>query len=141
MAYEGINLYECATTLYPWGHTYVVVVSGSSWNPCGHTILNVGGVNGHYLHIAGDGYARPYYMDAKGYQRYLSENKKKELSRQYVKVPKPLKAQQRLDELAAKPWLWMVLPNNCASFVEKILQAGGAEGGLYSNCPAMEGWN
>ncbi len=45
MAYEGINLYECTTTLYPWGQTYVVVVSGSSWNPCGHTILNVGGAN------------------------------------------------------------------------------------------------
>ena len=140
MAYEGEHLYQCNRFRYPWSFAHIVLVSGAKWNPCGHAILNAGGAGGHYFHIAGDGYARPFYMNQAGYDRYLSENKKREIRRQYVHLPKPDSAQAKLDELASKPWLWGVLPNNCAAFVEEIVRAGGSKVGIYSNCPALEKW-
>lgn len=140
MAYEGEHLFQCNRYPYPWHLAHVVVVTGVKWNPCGHAILNAGGNGGHYFHIAGDGYARPYYMNQTGYERYLSENKKREVRRRYVPLFKPNRAQAKLDELAAKPWLWGVFPHNCAAFVEEILQAGGSNVGVYSNCPTLEAW-
>lgn len=140
MAYEGENLYQCRRLSYPWHLTHIVIVSGAKWNPCGHAILNAGGKGGHYFHIAGDGYDRPYYMHENGYARYLAENKKKELRRQFVYLEKPLEAQHKLDQLTSKKWLWGGFPNNCASFVEKILKAGGSSVGVYSNCPTLESW-
>lgn len=44
----------------------------------------------------------------------------------------------KLEELLAAKWTWGVLPHNCASFVEEVVQAGGSDAGLYSNCPALE---
>lgn len=39
-------------------------------------------------------------------------------------------AQYRLLRVAASS-------NNCVSFVEEVIQAGGGEWGSYSNCPAV----
>jgi len=107
-------------------------------------LLNLGGkwgwVSGRraaYFHVAElRGY--PRYMDEVGYQRYLQENGKKELSRRRVYVPNPAGAANKLAELLSKEWIWFVLPNNCANFVEEVLQAGGVRAGLYSNCPTAE---
>ena len=140
MAYEGKHLSQCNLIPFPWHFAHIVLVSGAKWNPCGHAILNAGGAGGHYFHIAGDGYARPYYMDQAGYDRYLSESKKREIRRQYVHIPKPDGAQAKLDELASKRWLWGALPNNCAAFVEDVIRAGGSKVGIYSNCPTREEW-
>lgn len=140
MAYEGINLYQCFSKLFPWTHSQVIVVSGTFPNPCGHAILNAGGVGGHYFHIAGDGNDRPYYMDEAGYRRYLKENRKTELQRKSIKISKPDAMQRKFDELASKDWLWGVLPHNCATFVEELVKAGGSATGLYTNCPALEEW-
>ena len=83
---------------------------------------------------------RPFYMNEPGYVRYFRENGKREMYRQNVPLPDPHGAQRKIDSLASKPWLWGVLPHNCASFVEEIIAAGGGNVGLYSNCPALEKW-
>lgn len=114
--------------------TYVITVNGSSLNPCGHMLLNVGGHGGTYTHIAEvNGY--PYFMNQKGYERYLAENGKIELKRERVIVPKPQKAKKKLQKLKYERWTWMILPNNCAHYVEEILQAGGSDFNLKTNCP------
>jgi hypothetical protein len=98
-------------------------------------ILNIGGYVGTYTHIAEvNGY--PYYMNQKGYERYLHENGKTELKRERVNVPYPEKAKRKLEQLKYERWTWMVLPNNCVRYVEEILHAGGCNFNLKSNCPA-----
>jgi hypothetical protein len=53
-----------------------------------------------------------------------------------VRITDPKWAQRKLEELSAARWRWMVLPHNCASYVEEILTAGGAkDAGIASNCP------
>lgn len=47
-------------------------------------------------------------------------------------------AHGKLEQLLAAQWSWFVLPNNCASFVEDVVRAGGSTAGLYSNCPSRE---
>jgi hypothetical protein len=136
VAYEGEDLLYCPTASFCTGGAYAVSVSGAVWNPCGHLLLFTGG---YYFHVSGPSpYEYPKYMDEKGYQRYLHENKKRELRRTYVHVPHPDRAMQRLEELLSKRWLWGVLPHNCANFVEQIVQAGGNPAGLVFNCPARE---
>lgn len=106
----------------------------------GHAILKTSIRNGYYFHVAPPIRSNPKYMDEKGYLRYLKEHNKRELVRQWVPLKSPYKAQEKLDELLSKKWTWMVVPNNCASFVKEILKAGGADTGVYSNCPALEEW-
>jgi hypothetical protein len=125
---------------FNFAQTYAVVVSGASWNPCGHLILNVGGVGGWYFHVAGIRTV-PRYMNEQNYRRYLKENGKSELRRSKVVITSGNASMTRLEELLAATWTWGVLPHNCASFVEEVVQAGGSMAGLYSNCPAREPGN
>jgi hypothetical protein len=138
MAYEGDFLNHCPAKPFDFRDTSAVVVSGSGPNFCGHMLLNVGGYAGKYFHAAGGVYHRPLMMDAFGYARYLKENNKKELNRQRIHIPKPLAAQAKLEEIMIKKRAWLVLPNNCADFVEDIIRAGGSNKGLYLNCPTLE---
>lgn len=50
MAYQGDEAYFCGD--YNFANAHAVTVSGASWNPCGHLLLNTGGVGGWYFHIA-----------------------------------------------------------------------------------------
>jgi hypothetical protein len=70
--------------------------------------------------------------------RYLKETGKHEIRRWIIKLPTPRGAHQKLHDLMTEQWLWLVLPNNCASFVEEVLQAGGSKAGMYFNCPSAE---
>jgi len=140
MAYEGDIMQQCPLEPYDFGQAYAVVVSGSGPNVCGHLILNTGGKGGDYFHVAGVR-TFPRHMTEPGYQRYLKENHKRELKRFKVAIPNGLAAMLKLDELLAATWTWGVLPHNCASFVEEVVQAGGSSAGLYSNCPALEDFN
>lgn len=135
--YVGEIMRQCFAQQFDFRNAYVVVVSGSSWNPCGHTLLNAGGSGGWYFHIA-ERKGRPRYMRGPGYQRYLNEHEKRELRRTPIKIPDPQGAHLKLEQLLAYDWNWFVLPNNCASFVEDVLRAGGSKAGLYSNCPSRE---
>lgn len=135
MAYDGDHINVCK--VFDFTRAYAVVVSGARWNPCGHMLLNTGGVGGWYFHVA-EVRGRPKFMDEAGYKRYLTENGKKEISRTFVKIPDPGACNRKLEELLLKQWTWFLLPNNCVSFVEDVLQAGGTKAGLYSNCPTRE---
>ncbi|SEK31189.1 hypothetical protein SAMN05216359_101384 [Roseateles sp. YR242] len=137
MAYDGEELNVCMAKAFEFDKTTAVTVSGDTWNPCGHMILQVGAAAPYYFHVAGIR-SRPKYMREDGFKRYLKEHKKRVLSRVAVPIKYPEKAQAKVDELMSKPWTWMVLPNNCAGFLESIVQAGGSSAGLYLNCPTLE---
>lgn len=116
------------------GWVAVVHVSGDGINVCGHALLHI--QSGYYFHVAA---IRDYprYMDENGYRRYLRENDKQELGRRVMSLPRPDDAATRLDELMASRWTWLVLPNNCVSFVEEVIAAGGGTWSSMSNCPAV----
>lgn len=134
--YMGEIMRQCVQP-FNFRQTFAVVVTGDFWNPCGHMLLNTGSRGGHYFQIAGY-YKRPHYMREEGYQRYLKENNKRELSRTFIPIKDPDGANMKLQELLAKPWAWFVVPNNCVTFIEDVVQAGGADIGLYSNCATRE---
>jgi hypothetical protein len=139
MAYEGDLLLECPGDV-DFSIVYAVIVTGVRLNPCGHALLFVGTSSnaGRYFHVA-KWHDLPRQMPNQAlYQRYLRENGKREVTRYVVYLPNPDGAAQRLEEVMGKPWQWLVLPHNCAAFVEEIVQAGGSTAGLYSNCPRLE---
>jgi hypothetical protein len=139
MAYEGDIILACPAVDY--STVWAVVVSGAKWNPCGHALLYTGMSSkqgGWYFHVA-RAYGLPRQMQNEElYQQYLKENGKREITRYEIRLPNPEGAARRLEELVGKAWVWAVLPNNCAAFVEDIVRAGGSSAGLYSNCPRLE---
>lgn len=137
MAYAGDVMNACPGSAFDFKRAHAVVVSGAAWNPCGHMLLNVGGVGGWYMHVA-ETRGFPRYMGEQGYRRYLKENGKKELSRVHVPLRNPDACMLKLEQLLSDKWTWFVVPNNCVAFVEDVLQAGGTNAGLYSNCPSRE---
>jgi hypothetical protein len=145
MAYEGEILTYSPSDL-DFSLVYAVVVSGDFPNPCGHALLfvpkkeAVSSDDGSYFQVAGI-HRLPLIMSTSGYARYLFETKKKEITRYAVKLPKPDAAVNKLVALMQKRWTWLVLPHNCAAFVEDVVRAGGSSAGLYSNCPKWEKFN
>jgi hypothetical protein len=135
--YHGEILDTCPAWIYDFMNAEAVVVSGAQWNPCGHLLLAAGGCGGFYFHVA-EVRGFPRWMDARGFQRYLKENGKRELSRTRVPLPDPRGAMAKLEQLLSQKWTWFLLPHNCARFVEEVLHAGGSRAGLWSNCPAGE---
>lgn len=131
MSYIGMYLNHCNVFPYGWDYTRLVVVSGDGPNICGHALINVASF---YFHIAG-AFNRPCYMTESGYRQYLEAGGKTELFRRVIHLPNPEGAQRKLEALSVEPWLWLGIPNNCVSYVEEILQAGGANEALLSNCP------
>jgi len=116
-------------------HCCAVIVSGDGLNFCGHTLLHTGG--GLYFHVAGFNEV-PRLMSEAGYRRYLREGGKHEIRRWPIRIPDPEGAHKKLGELLAKRWQWLLLPNNCSSFAEEVVQAGGSKAGHYLNCPSIE---
>ena len=139
MAYEGDIILACPAVDY--STVWAVVVSGAMLNPCGHALLYTGLASkqgGWYFHVA-QAYGLPRQMPTDGlFQQYLKENGKREITRYAVQLPNPAGAAKRLEELVGKPWVWGVLPHNCAAFVEDVVRAGGSTAGLYTNCPRLE---
>jgi hypothetical protein len=133
--YEGDVMLKCLLKPFDFKHACAVVVSGDTFNPCGHTLLHTSG--DWYFHVAGPN-DRPKFMREAGYKRYLKETDKIEVRRWLVHIPDPAGAHRKLEELLAKQWLWGVLPHNCATFVEEVVQAGGSKAGFYFNCPTVE---
>jgi len=116
-------------------HTEAIIVSGDGWNMCGHALLHVG--PGWFFHVARL-YDRPRFMRKEGYQRHLRENDKREIRRTIVHIPDIVGAHRKLLDEVARQWLWLVLPDNCATFLEQVVQAGGSRAGMYFNCPNAE---
>jgi hypothetical protein len=119
---------------FNWRSAHLVVVSGTGVNFCGHAIINAGL---YYFHIDGiNDY--PWYMSETGYKRYLKENDKKELARRFVPLSNPEGAQRKVEELSANRWRWLILPNNCVSYVEEVFKAGGSRINNLLNCPVTK---
>ena len=147
MPFEGDELTYCPSDM-DFTVTWAVVVSGASWNPCGHMLLCCGSSseNSWYFQVAGQGIrelwgvrAHPKFMRGEaGFQRYLRENGKKEIRRLDATLRNPSGAYQRLMSYMADPWYWGVLINNCATFVREIVQAGGGNLSVILNCPDQE---
>ena len=77
------------------------------------------------------------YMNYSGYRRYLKETGKSELRRKKIELPNPSGSLLYIERLLSEKWTWAVLPHNCVSFVEAVIEAGGGSWGSYSNCPAL----
>lgn len=145
MAYEGEILNSCGTINIDLSEISVVAVSGDGPNICGHLLLFAPKGGGYYFHVTGDPTASgvkkargyPMYMSEAGYKKYLKETGKRELRRRPLKLPNPNGAFLYIEGLLAEKWTWAVLPNNCVSFVEEVIAAGGGSWGSYSNCPAV----
>jgi hypothetical protein len=147
MPYEGEILDNCPGDI-DFANTWAVVVSGASWNPCGHMIFCCGtnSDDSWYFHVAGQGvreavgfYAFPKFIrsDANFY-RYLSENGKREIRRLDAKFTDPSSAYQKLIDYMSNKWFWGVLPHNCAAFAKEIITAGGGDLNVLLNCPDQE---
>lgn len=142
MAYTGEILRACDLNLFRNKDFAYVIVSGSSSNPCGHMLLNFGGLHGYYAHAGADfgidiRYKVPRYMDQSGYERYLLEHGKKELYRESFLVPNPPAALLKLEQLLSEKWPYKLLWDNCVTFVEVIARAGGATFQMPINCPVL----
>jgi hypothetical protein len=133
--YEGDEMIVCPLDVSDFRHVCAVIVSGDKGNPCGHALLHVG--NAWYFHVAGF-YKLPKYMHEDGYRRYMRENNKREIRRWPIRLPNPRGAHEKLHDLLAKKWLWGIVVNNCTSFVEEIVQAGGSNAYQMFNCPSAE---
>lgn len=136
MGYSGDTLESCGVVGMDMTRAYAIAVSGDGPNVCGHMLLNTGGTGGSYFHVA-EFRGRPRYMSQVGYNRYLREAGKSELGRYRVRLPNPQAATDCLEQLLSEQWTWLVVPNNCVHFVEVVLQAGGADFGMISNCPGV----
>lgn len=133
--YIGDEMVRCPLKSADFKHTCAVIVSGDGVNACGHALLHVG--NGWYFHVAGLNNL-PRFMNEDGYIRYLRENEKREYRRWIVNLTDPAKAHQKLEELLSKKWRWLAVRDNCVSFVEEVVKAGGSSAGMYFNCPSLE---
>lgn len=87
--YVGDIMHKCMLRPFDFKHAFAVVVTGATWNPCGHMLLNTGGSGGWYFHVA-ERKGNPRFMRADGYRRYLQEHQKRELRRTFVSVPNPV---------------------------------------------------
>jgi hypothetical protein len=133
--YVGDRMRQCPIKPFDFQRARAVIVSGDGINFCGHALLCTGG--GWYFHVAGR-HNVPKFMREDGYMRYLREHGKHEIRRWVVKIPNPAGAHSKLEELLTQPWRWAILPNNCVSFVEEVVKAGGSNAGMYFNCPVAE---
>jgi len=110
--------------MFSFGSTYAVVVSGAKFNPYGHMLLNTGGPGGTYFQVS-EVFGQPRFMNEPQFQRYLKENDKFIVTVIPVKIPRPEKAQLKLEELLSEKWKWGVVVHNCETLVEEIVVAGG----------------
>ena len=136
MGYCGEVMSACGVINIDFSSTNIVAVSGDGPNICGHTLLNTGSRGGYYFHVAGL-YDYPRYMSETDYRQYLDEAGKNELNRVSIEISDPTSALLYLEGTMSNKWFWMVLPNNCVSFVEEVLKAGGSNWSSVTNCPVL----
>jgi hypothetical protein len=136
MAFVGEILDACGIIDIDFSNTYVVAVSGDGPNVCGHLLVCAGNRGGYYFHVA-ELHGYPRYMNEAGYRQYLRESGKIEVRRRRIELPSPNGALLYLEGLLAEKWTWLVVPNNCVTFVEEVIRAGGGSWGSHTNCPAV----
>jgi hypothetical protein len=147
MSYEGDILQVCPSDI-DFANTQAIVVSGASWNPCGHMIFCCGtnSEDSWFFHVAGQGMgeiwgvrAYPKFMRGDvNFARYLNDNGKHEIRRLDAKITNPSGSYSKLMEYMSSKWFWGVLPHNCAAFARDIIQAGGGTVTVLLNCPDQD---
>ena len=147
MSYEGDILNSCPSDIN-FSVTWAVVVSGASWNPCGHMIFCCGSssADSWYFHVAGQGVreafgvrAYPKFMRGdQNFARYLHENNKREIRRVDCAITDPGGSYRKLMLYMSNMWYWGVLPHNCATFARDVISAGGGKIEVLLNCPDQE---
>jgi hypothetical protein len=139
MAFEGAPI----KTLSGLGLTHksceLLIVSGSGPNLAGHMLMELpasAGGTKSVFHIAG---LRdfPFWMKSTDYGRYLKDNKKTELGRKYISLPKPADAEKYLNKAIVTKWTWGGIVNNCVSFCEEYIEAGGSKWSMRTNMPTL----
>lgn len=135
MSYSGEILNQCGLINIDCSQVAVVAVSGDGPNICGHLLIHTGQRRGGFYFHVSEFHGYPRYMNESGYRRYLSEAGKTEIRRRSLSLPNPDNALVYLEGLMANKWTWLVVPNNCVAFVEKVIEAGGGTWSSFSNCP------
>lgn len=102
---------------------YLVGVSGKT--VFGHGLLCV---RDYYFHVDEAWGIYPKWMQHQDYQRYLLENKKEEWFRLWIPdITKPQAALHELKKRLKKIYVWTPIANNCVSFAEYVIEAGGSK--------------
>jgi hypothetical protein len=131
---DGREIESCDLDLFRYKQLSVIVVTGASYNPCGHALLNVGGTSGYYIHVAG-WHSKPHFMTQGDYETYLAGHGKQEILRKQVYVPFLDSALLYLERVVSKTWSYGLVVHNCATLVEDVFKAGGAYLNFNYNCP------
>lgn len=137
MAYVGEVMLAGGTIPLDLSWVDIVEVTGDGPNVCGHVLLHIH--SGYYFHVPGLPAWRdfPRYMSAPGYRRYLRSHRKSEVRRRSMALPRPGDAAAYLERAMARRWNWLLIPNNCVTFVEEIIAAGGGTWSSVTNCPTI----
>ena len=91
----------------------------------GHGLLCV---RDYYFHVDEAGGIYPKWMQHEDYPRYLRENKKTEWFRiRVADLTRPQAAMHELKKRLKEKYIWSPVGNNCVSFAEYILEAGGSQ--------------
>lgn len=139
MAFDGAPISSLASLRLTHTSCELLIVSGSGPNIAGHMLMELpaepGGTKSIF-HI-GAVYDYPYWMASADFGRYLRENKKKELGRKHISLPKPADARTWLTAAIGKKWPWGGIVNNCVSFCEEYIAAGGSTWSMRTNMPAL----
>jgi hypothetical protein len=139
MAFDGAPI----KTLSGLGLTHttceLLIVSGSGPNLAGHMLMELPAAPGGTRSIFHIGAVRdfPYWMKSSDFGRYLKENDKKELGRKHITLPKPRDAEAYLTKAIRTKWTWGGIINNCVSFCEEYIAAGGSSWSMRTNMPAL----
>lgn len=139
MAYTGTPIDNLDPLKLRHSSCQLIIVSGDGPNVCGHMLVQMpaepGGTDSVF-HIAG-GHDYPHWMPAASYPLYVKENGKTELGRKPIMLPRPRDAAIYLAKAIKEKWLWGGAVNNCVSFCEEYIAAGGADYSMWTNCPAQ----
>jgi len=135
---DGRDLEGCDINFFRYKEFYLIIVSGATYNPCGHALLNIGGEGGFYVHIPARN-QRPKILTESQYKTYLHARQKTEILRHHVRIGFPENALRYLENLMVMPWDYNVAFNNCAHFVEKVIKAGGGHINMGLHCPIWFG--
>ncbi len=114
----------------------ITYVSGAGPNVFGHVLFCFGPTVG-YIHVD-EFYAYPKLLTPDGFNRYIGDNEKTVLHREFL--ADITSSQGTLDEaerLRQIKWLWAIVPHNCVCFAEQIVQAGGSKWTSKSNLPSV----
>lgn len=152
MTYVGSSTQRPDFTALDFGRAYAVVVRTQKVgvenpNICGHVLLYIGGGMGHYFHLPGIGvpdggnrqsslYQHPHYFPASEYEKYLTLDEKVEIGRYRMGIPRQEEARKQLEVACTEKRVYLLLPQNCVTFVEEILRAGGNYYNL-NQCPTL----